>query len=115
MTARQFLQELKYLNFADSLDLVRAKNEISPMEWRALRTVAKSYLKQQPTRIVDLMQIAEIGSPATIHKIIKNLTEKGLIEIQLDKEDGRIKYLIPSSRALKTFRSLASRMAELTA
>ena len=113
MTSVVLRQELKYLEFADTLDSLRTKNKINPMEWRTLRIITKSYSKQQPIRIVDLMQMAEIASPATIHKIIKNLNGKGMVEIKLDQQDGRVKYLIPSNHTLKVFRILASRMAEI--
>ncbi len=102
--------ESKYLVFADELDRVRAKNKLNPKVWRALRVIAKCHLKDQPIRTVDLMQMAEIASPATIHKIIQYLIEKEMVAIQSDYRDGRIKYLIPTPRALKIFRELAQKM-----
>ena len=102
--------ESKYLDFADELDRVRSKNKLNPKVWRALRVIAKCHLKDQPIRIVDLMQMAEIASPATIHKIIQYLIDQDMVAIQSDRHDGRVKYLIPTPRALKIFRELAARM-----
>ena len=102
--------ESKYLDFADELDRVRSKNKLNPKVWRALRVIAKCHLKDQPIRIVDLMQMAEIASPATIHKIIQYLIDQDMVAIQSDRHDGRVKYLIPTPRALKILRELAARM-----
>jgi len=102
--------ESKYLDFADALDEVRAKNKLNPRVWRALRVITKSSLKNQPIRTIDLMQMSEIASPATIHKIIQYLIDQQMVGIQSDQRDGRIKYLIPTEHALKIFRELAMKM-----
>ncbi len=102
--------ESKYLHFADELDRVRTKNKLNPRVWRALRMIAKAYLQNNPIRTIDLMQMAEIGSPATIHKIIQYLIDQDMVAIQSDRHDGRVKYLIPTSRASKIFRELAAKM-----
>lgn len=102
--------ESKYLDFADTLDAVRAKNKLNPRVWRALRVIAKAHLQDEPIRTIDLMQMAEIASPATIHKIIQYLIEHDMVAIRSDHQDGRVKYLIPTPRALKIFRELAAKM-----
>jgi hypothetical protein len=79
-------------------------------EWRALRTITKPYLRGHPMKTIDLMGMSEIASPATIHKVIKNLIAKDLLSIKQDAPDGRIKFLIPTVLALKIFRGLAKKM-----
>lgn len=108
--SRTLESESKYLDFADLLDEVRSKNKLNPRVWRALRVITKSSLKDQSIRTIDLMQMSEIASPATIHKIIQYLIDQGMVAIKSDQRDGRIKYLIPTDRALKIFRDLAMRM-----
>jgi DNA-binding MarR family transcriptional regulator len=56
------------------------------------------------------MQMSEIASPATIHKIIQYLIDQKMVAIKSDQRDGRIKYLIPTDRALRIFRELAMKM-----
>lgn len=102
--------ESKYLDFADVIDQARAKNKLNPREWRVLRVITKFHLKDWPFRTVDLMQMAEIASPATIHKIIQCLIDQDMVAIRSDPQDGRIKYLIPTPRALKIFRDLSVQM-----
>ena len=102
--------ESKYLDFADTIDAVRAKNKLNPRVWRALRMITKAYLQEKFIRTIDLMQMAEIASPATIHKIIQYLIDQGMVTIQSDTQDGRVKYLIPTPRALKIVRELAAKM-----
>lgn len=102
--------ESKYLDFADALDDVRAKNKLNPRVWRALRVITKSHIRNQPIRTIDLMQMSEIASPATIHKIIQYLIDQKMVAIKSDQRDGRIKYLIPTDRALRIFRELAMKM-----
>jgi len=102
--------ELKYLDFADILDQICADLDVDPIEWRALRVITKSFLQDCPIKTIDLMRTSAIASPATIHKIIKILIAKRLIEIKQDGNDGRIKYLIPTTKTLKIFRGLGERM-----
>ncbi len=103
-------QESKYLEFADELDRVRDTNDLPPSKWRALHAIAKCHLRGAPIKTVDLMHMADIASPATIHKMIKSLQDNQFIKIDSDKHDGRIKYLIPTAKTLKIFRDLASKM-----
>jgi DNA-binding MarR family transcriptional regulator len=102
--------ESKYLDFADELDRVRDTNDLPPSKWRALRAIAKCHLRGAPIRTVDLMHMADIASPATIHKMIKSLQDNQFIKIDSDKQDGRIKYLIPTAKTQKIFHDLASKM-----
>jgi len=104
------MPEFKYLDFADALDQLRSDHSINPTEWRALRTITKPYLRGHPMKTIDLMGMSEIASPATIHKIIKNLIAKDLLSIKQDAPDGRIKFLIPTLLALKIFRGLGKKM-----
>jgi DNA-binding MarR family transcriptional regulator len=104
------MTELKYLNFADILDQVREDFDINPSEWRALRVISKPFLQGSPIKTIDLMRISTIASPATIHKIIKILVAKELIQIKQDKVDGRIKYLVPTVKTLKIFKGLSKNM-----
>jgi DNA-binding MarR family transcriptional regulator len=104
------MSEFKYLDFADTLDQVRTDYAVNPTEWRALRTITKAFLHDHSLKTVDLMHMAEIASPATLHKIIKNLIAKDLVVIKQDAPDGRLKFLVPTPKTLKIFRSLASKM-----
>lgn len=103
--------ESKYLDFAEALDKVRAQYQINPAEWKTLRTIARYHLKGAPVKTIDLLHMQELASPATIHKMIKNLIAKGMVSIHFDDRDGRLKFLVPTTKALNTFKQLSGKMA----
>jgi DNA-binding MarR family transcriptional regulator len=49
----------------------------------------------------DLLQLNKLGSQATIHGRVKNLSALGYIKLLIDKEDGRRKFVTPTKMAFK--------------
>ncbi|HQT81311.1 MAG: hypothetical protein B7Z60_00770 [Ferrovum sp. 37-45-19] len=59
----------------------------------------------QLIRVTDILKQQNLASSATLHARLKQLRERGLIDI-LPGADNRFKYLQPSSLALSYFNQL---------
>ena len=101
---------LKYLRFADVRHNIQDKYDVHTKECQILRVITNESLKGKPLRVRARLDMYIIASPATIHKAMKSLIEKGLLKVTEDKADGRIKYLAPTARAMKVFTEIGKRM-----
>jgi DNA-binding MarR family transcriptional regulator len=55
----------------------------------------------------DVLTLSSFGSQATIHCRIKNLIANGYLNMKIDQEDARKKYLLPTSLAQKCYEALS--------
>ena len=102
---------LKYLNFSETRLQIQKNYGVVDKEWQILRIITKVYIcNDPPIRVRNLIDLSEIASPATIHKTMKSLISKGLVKLIADEFDGRIKYLEPTSRAIKLFNEIGKKM-----
>lgn len=101
---------MRYLEFSDIRQKIQTKYDVHSKECIILREIAYSYLRQSPLKVRDLLDKSSIASPATIHKAMKCLIAKGFLKMEVDKDDGRIKYLEPTSRAIKLLNEIGKLM-----
>ena len=101
---------LKYLKFSEASQNIQSKYDVQPKDCQILRFVTKKYLEQKPLKVCELIYISTIASPATIHKSMKSLIAKGLLKVDEDDSDARIKYLGPTPRAMKIFMEIGKQM-----
>jgi DNA-binding MarR family transcriptional regulator len=102
---------LKYLNFSENRLQAQKKYGVDDKEWQILCNITKVYIcSGPPIKVRTLIDQSEIASPATIHKAMKKLISKGLIKPVADEFDGRVKYLEPTSRAIKLFDEIGKKM-----
>lgn len=95
-----------YLDFVDRRDSLRDQCDLSIKECLVLRVITRRYLNQETFRVKQLLDMDFIASPATIHGIIKKLVAKKAIKLVQDKTDGRVKYLVPSSKSMNLLAEL---------
>jgi hypothetical protein len=74
---------------------------MNDLQSNLLNYICNSYVNQKDCRVMELIYLSEIGSPATLHKNLKVLVSVELIEIYPDKNDFRVKKIIPTKLALK--------------
>jgi len=101
---------LKYLQFAEKRQQIRSKYNVHSRECEILRVIAQNHLLKSSLKVRNLLDMSHIASPATIHKIMKSLIAKDLIKISEDKNDGRVKYLIPTNSAIRVFADIGQMM-----
>jgi DNA-binding MarR family transcriptional regulator len=105
-----FQQILKYLFFSIKRDKLQKKHKLDSKACQILRVATLAYLEGNSLRVLDLMKRNDIASPATIHTLLKDLREKGLLTVADGESDGRIKYLIPTTQTLKLYCDIAKEM-----
>ncbi len=80
--------------------------KLDSVEESLLDKVILSFHAQQPILVGDLIAMSELGSQATLHGRLKNLSALGYIQMAANA-DGRKKEVIPSKMALKRYEELS--------
>lgn len=95
-TYMRFLQLLKVIEETEMLEM------LTPVEEQMIKVIAIANDRRQRLSVKDLMSMDAIASPATIHKNLKMMREKGWIFLK-DTEDARRKQLCLTPQAMSHF------------
>lgn len=76
---------------------------ISATEREFLEAVAIRHNDKAPLTVTEIMAMSNMASPATQHRRMEILINKGLIEAEVRAGDRRTKFLKPSRKALSYF------------
>jgi DNA-binding MarR family transcriptional regulator len=76
------------------------------VEESLLDTIMLSFNAKQSILVGDLISLAKLGSQATLHGRLKNLSAMGYIKMVVN-EDGRKKEVEPTKIALKRYEELS--------
>jgi DNA-binding MarR family transcriptional regulator len=76
------------------------------VEESLLDTIMLSFNAKQSILVGDLISLAKLGSQATLHGRLKNLSARGYIKMVVN-EDGRKKEVEPTKIALKRYEELS--------
>ena len=82
----EFLAHPAKRQLADALD---------PVEQRLIETFAHNWHEQRQLTVVDAMHNVPGLSPSTVHRRLKTLRAKGMLQLVPDAVDTRIKYVHP--------------------
>lgn len=97
---------LKFLNLVQSVRQLPSFPEMDSVEERMLNLFAADWYAGQPITVLNAMgMLAEISS-TTAHRRLKSLRKKGLIALNTDDVDNRIKYVVPTDISNKYFAQL---------
>ena len=106
MTISKQSPYLRFLNLIDALDRVNPGKKLDDIEESLLDKIVTSAYSKQPLLVGDLISMAELGSQATLHGRLKNLSAIGYIKMAAN-EDGRKKEVVPTKLALKRYGELS--------
>lgn len=104
-------KNLIYLNY---LVLLRAMDReadgppVDPIEDQLLNQVMINQDQGRMQLVGDLIHLHEIGSQATLHSRIKQLTKKGYLQLKPNPQDARKKQVELSPKGVKRFVKLSS-------
>jgi DNA-binding MarR family transcriptional regulator len=101
---------LKYLNFSDIYEKIKKKYHLDSRQCQILGFATQRYLNQNPVKVLEVIQLNEIASPATLHKIIQELVDAKLLKLQINQKDNRIKFLVPTPNAIKLLGEIGKQM-----
>lgn len=90
-----------YLLAAKAITRINAKYGVDAKEMYMLDVVLTAHYEKRSLRVLDLILMDEIASQATLHAIVKRLEKNGLVGLESDKADLRVKLVKPTVLAIK--------------
>jgi DNA-binding MarR family transcriptional regulator len=84
--------------------------EMDANEKALLQAVVLRWYEDQPMTVREAIALADLGSPATLHKRVTRLREKEMLSTLNLEGDRRAKFLIPTQRTLDYFNHLGQSM-----
>ena len=97
---------IRFLNLIDGLDRINPGGKLDSTEEKLLDKIILSFHTKQAILVGDLISMSEIGSQATLHGRLKNLSAMGYIKMAAN-EDGRKKEVVPTKAAIKRYEEIS--------
>ena len=97
---------IRFLNFIDALDRINPGKKLDSIEESLLNKVILSSHANKSILVGDLISLSELGSQATLHGRLKNLSAMGYIKMAANA-DGRKKEVVPSKAAIKRYEEIS--------
>ncbi|PIT78222.1 hypothetical protein [Limnohabitans sp. G3-2] len=101
---------LRFLQLAKVIQALPDGMEMDANEKALLQAVVLRWYENQPMTVREAIALADLGSPATLHKRITRLREKEMLSTFNLEGDRRAKFLIPTQRTLDYFSHLGQSM-----
>jgi DNA-binding MarR family transcriptional regulator len=104
-----------YLHFLEQVHRVTKKGRLTDLEpvcVRLLDEIAVEDKAESPLTVTDLMGLSHLASPATLHRKMQQLLREGLIELVVDANNKRSKFVVLSKKGLRRYELLASLMLD---
>jgi DNA-binding MarR family transcriptional regulator len=102
---------LRFIQLVKALESAQALPALAPIEQKLLEIITIANVKQERLSVKDLMSDSEVASPATIHKHIHSMVDKGWIYLA-PTEDARRKQLMLTDATMKHFDKLSVAMTK---
>ncbi len=97
---------LRFLNLANAVRGLPGIPVLDAVEERVLNALAAVWATGAAVTVLDAMQLAPDTSPSTVHRRLKGLQEKGLIQLSEGKGDARVRLIKPTPLATDYFTKL---------
>jgi DNA-binding MarR family transcriptional regulator len=106
MTSTNSSCYIRFLNLIDVLDRINPGKKLDSIEESLLNKVILSSHANKSILVGDLISLSELGSQATLHGRLKNLSAMGYIKMAANA-DGRKKEVVPSKAAIKRYEEIS--------
>ena len=93
---------LRFLDLIDILERINPGKQLDSVEKALLDIVVLSFHNDGSLLVGDLISLNRLGSQATLHGRLKNLSAMGYIKLAANT-DGRKKQVMPTKLALKRY------------
>ena len=103
---------LRFLQLARVIRVLPEGLEMDANESALLQAVVLRWYENHPMTVREAIALAELGSPATLHKRVTRLREKEMLTTLNLEGDRRAKFLIPTQRTLDYFKHLGLSMQQ---
>jgi len=102
---------LAYIKYVRQEEAINTFYGLDPIQIQVLNAVVFALSDKRDGKVGDLLLLAHIASPATIHAALKKLIGNGLIGFRR-ATDSRAKYVELTELGLKRFNDLAKAMSK---
>lgn len=106
---------LRFLQLAKGIQQLPDAPQLDANEKALLEDVALRWFENRPMTVREAIGLAQLGSPATLHKRITRLRQKDLLMTFNQPEDKRAKYLIPTDKTIAMFGDFGKKMNTVVA
>ncbi|MGI9132960.1 MAG: winged helix-turn-helix domain-containing protein [Rhodoferax sp.] len=100
------MQYPKFLHLVEAVRQLPGTPTLDAQEERLLNNFAVCWYQGQQIKVLEAMHSQDGLSPSTVHRRIKILRQKGMLELVNDDADNRIKYIVATPRCKKYFAGL---------
>jgi reverse gyrase len=105
---------MRFLQLAKSIQKLPDAPQLDANEKALLEEVALRWFDNRAMTVREAIGLAQLGSPATLHKRITRLRQKDMLMTFNQPEDKRAKYLIPTEKTLDMFAYLGNEMKTIS-
>jgi len=97
---------IRFLNLLDALVRINPGKKLDSIEESLLDKIVNCAHLKESVLVGDLISLAELGSQATLHGRLKNLSAMGYIKMA-SNTDGRKKEVLPTKLAIKRYEEIS--------
>ena len=97
---------LRFLNLMQAIRELPTFPHVDPVEERLLNALAAIWHGGGRITVLEAMALPVDVSATTLHRRLKTLRSKGLLALETDGTDTRIKYVVPTERTDEYFSAL---------
>ncbi len=105
----------KFVNLVAATRRLPGIPEIDAVEDRILAFLARSWYAGDRISVVEAMHGMPEISPSTVQRRLKALRSKGLLRVENDEQDNRLKYVQPTDLSMRYFAALGQCMRKAQA
>jgi len=106
------LPYLRFLNLARALEEMPKFPTLDGVESGLLNACSIAWYQDRKLATMEALEAMPEISQRTKHSRLRILTDKGMIKIESDEYDARVKYVVPTALALKYYETLGKYLAK---
>jgi hypothetical protein len=106
MAIRKSPSYIRFLNLIETLDHINPGKKLDFIEESLLDKIVTCAHLKESILVGDLISLSELGSQATLHGRLKNLSVMGYIKMA-SNTDGRKKEILPTKLAIKRYEEIS--------
>ena len=103
----------RFLQLARAVETLPDAVLMDANESALLEAVVLRWHEGQPMTVREAINVATLGSPATLHKRITRLRNKDMLATYSEPGDRRAKFLVPTQQALDYFHHLGQSIQQV--
>ncbi len=106
------LPYLRFLNLARALEEMPKFPALDAVESGLLNACSIAWYQDRKLATMEALEAMPEISQRTKHSRLKILADKGMIKVESDEYDARVKYVVPTALALKYYETLGKYQAK---